>query len=178
MPIDPIQVVSLKEGEEPVIPGVAFDASDIWLKNLSVTIKNVSIKDITRVEVDFAFLDTGDGTAGHPFLSHRYELGEKPPHALYSHSGEKIEQTPGPPLLLQPGHELTVPFASDFDDMKAEIETVQPMSTIRRCRVEFSVYFADGTKWAHGGYYLPDSDHPGRYSGVSFQKYKEYSAPK
>jgi hypothetical protein len=71
-----------------------------------------------------------------------------------------------------------VSFASHFEDMKAEIETRQSISSIRGCRVMYGVNFDDGTRWFHGSYYLPDLDHPSRYLGVSFQKYMEYSATK
>jgi hypothetical protein len=55
MPIDPIQEVSFEEGDEPVLPGVTLNAGDDWLKNLPVTIKNVSIMRRTSLESKSSF---------------------------------------------------------------------------------------------------------------------------
>lgn len=166
----PVEFVTIKEGSEPVISRVSFKAGDDWLKNLSITVKNVSTKNIVRVEVHLTFLDTGDGTRGRPYLlMDGVQLGKTQDN--HSHAAN-------PPLDFQPGQELTLPFVSGLGDL-SEGTVGQPLSTIRRVQVTFSIFFADGTKWRDGVYEKPNPAKVGRYSGysvMSFEQWKQYSA--
>jgi hypothetical protein len=142
LPIDPIDVSNFKEGNDAVPPGIPIKAGEDWLKNVSLTIKNVSPKDITRVQVDLTFLDTGNGTRQRPFLAPaEVDLGLLPEHDLYWHtsSGERIRpQNPGPLLLLAPGQQLTVSFASQYDEIREYAdEASRPMSTIQKVLITY-----------------------------------------
>ena len=175
---DPINVSDFKEGNDPVTPGVPIKAGDDWLKNISLTIKNVSPKNITRVEVRLLFLDTGNGTRERPFSgAAAVEMGLRPEHDLYTHSGQKITQTPGPPLLLPPGQRLTVSFGPHYDEIKQDAEARQPMSTIQKVLLSYDIFFADGTTWVAGEYYRPDPEVHRRYLPISFSEFKQYSPP-
>jgi hypothetical protein len=175
-PTDPFEVVKFEEGEALVLPDVPFNADDDWLKKLSVTVKNTSQKDVTRVSVNLLFPDTGDGTFAHPYSGYQLDLGYRSQHDLSTSSGEKISQLPGPALLLEHGQELTVSLASHYDDIKVQIEPRNPISMIRNCRVSFGFYFADGTRWSASSYYEPDPLSMSRYLPISFQEFTQYSA--
>lgn len=182
VPFDPIHVSDFKEGTEPVTPGIPIKADENWLKNISLTIKNVSPKNITRVEVQLLFLDTGNGTSQHPFLGGTdIELGLLQEHDLYWHttSGDRVRpQNPGPPLLLPPGRPLTVSFAPQYDEIRKYTEAAgYSMSTIQKVLVTYDVFFTDGTKWDAGEYYRPDPSIHGRYLPISFSEFKQYSPP-
>lgn len=178
MPFDPIRVSDFKEGNDPVTPGIPIKAGEDWLKNISLTIKNVSPKDITLVEVRLLFVDTENGTGQRPFTSATaFKLGQRSEHDLYSLSGEKMLPDPGSPLRLPPGQRLTVSFASQYDEIKQDAETRQPMSTIQKVLVTYDISFADGTAWTGGGYYRPDPAVHNHYLPISFSEFKQYSSP-
>jgi hypothetical protein len=179
---DPIHVSDFKEGNDPVTPGMPIKAGDDWLKDISFTIKNVSPKDITRVEVDLTLLDTGNGTSQRPFLGGTdVKLGLLPEHDLYGHtkSGERPRpQDPGPPLLVPPGKQLTVSFASQYNEIKEYVEAAgYPMSTIQKVLLTYDIFFADGTKCHDGEYLRPDPAVHSRYLPISFSEFKQYSPP-
>jgi hypothetical protein len=175
LPFDAIHVSDFKEGKDPVTPGVPIKASEGWLKNFSLIIKNVSLKEITWVEVNLHVVDTANGTRQRPFSSSAvWELGQ---HPRYSRSNEEMPPGPGPPLSLPPGQELTVSFASQYDSIKESVEPLQPMSTIQKVLLTYGILFADGTMWSAGQYYRPDPAVHGRYLPISFSEFKEYAPP-
>jgi hypothetical protein len=171
----PVQLDSLKVGEKPVVPGVYFEASDTWLGDIAVDVKNVSKKTITRVELIFTLLDTGDETLHNPYLTFGAVVGMRPEHALTSKTGFPIPQSSGPAIALPPGALLTAKTAGAYAEMKKTITARQPLSSIRRVRLSVGGYFADGTRWVDNGYYRPYLGHPGQYLSVSYEEFLHYS---
>ncbi len=181
-PSEPIHVSDFKEGNDPVTPGVPIKGDEDWLKNISLVIKNESPKDITRVEVRLLLVDTGNGTSQRPFLGGtEIEFGLLSEHDLYWHttSGDRARpQNPGPPLLLPPGQERTVSFASQYDEIKEHVAAAHyPISTIQKVLLTYDIYFADGTAWLAGEYCRPDPAVHSHYLPISFSEFKEYSSP-
>jgi hypothetical protein len=175
MRFDPIQVSNFKEGNDSVTPGIPIQAGEDWLKNFSLTVKNVSPKEITWVAVDIDVVNTANGTRLRPYSSQALlELGQ---HPRYSRSGEKMPPGPDPPLSLPPGQQLTVSFASQYDDIKGSVEPLQPMSTVQKVVFWYAVLFADGTKWSAGEYCRPDPARPGGCLPISFREFNQYSPP-
>lgn len=173
----PVQLDSLKVGEKPVAAGVYFEASDTWLGDIAVDVKNVSKKTITRVELIFTLLDTGDGTLTHPYLTFGAVVGLRPEHALTSKFGFPIPQSSGPAIALPPGAFLRAKTVGAYAEMKKTIAARQPLSSIKRVRLSTGGYFADGTRWVDNGYYRPDLDHPGQYLPISYEEFLHYSPP-
>jgi hypothetical protein len=173
----PLQLDSLKVGEKTVTAGVYFEASDAWLGDITVDVKNVSKKTITRVEVIFTLLDTGDGTSAHPCLTFGAVVGLRPEHALTSKFGFPIPQSSGPAIALPPGLSLVAHTAGAYAEMKKTIVARQPLSSIKRVRLSIGGYFSDGTRWVDDAYYRPDLDRPGQYLSISYEEFSHYSAP-
>lgn len=95
-----------------------------------------------------------------------------------SHPGHQMAgpQNPGPPLVLPPGQQLTVSFASQYGEIKKYTEEAHyPMSTIQKVLLTYHIFVADGTKWGAGEYLRPDPEVHGRYLPISFSEFKQYS---
>lgn len=169
--MDPIQVVVFKEGDDRIVRGVPFQAGDDWLKYLSVTVRNASKKNIAGIEAVMSLLDTGDGTSTRPIVTSNVLVGVRPG----VQSGSTNEGMPPSSVLIEPGQSVTISFAANYDGFKTKVEAQQSISTIHRCRMSFSVFFADGTRWIVDQYYRPEPAHPGRYAPMSFEEFQKYS---
>jgi hypothetical protein len=170
-PIEPLRVVNFKFGEETVVPGTAFSAGDDWLANMSVTVKNATDKSIMGIGVQVTFLDMGDGTYQHPLSSDTIQVGTRP--------GKDVEAASAAPLQLGPGQEETIPFASEYNVMKTQVDGRQmTMSAIRTCRVLFNVYFSDGTSWLLSNYFTLEPNNPGHWHQISYEQFTRNSSLK
>ncbi len=177
---DPVKIIRVMEGNVEVKPGVPFEAGDEWFKDLSVVIKNVSRKKIVFARIQVRFPETGDGTKEHPTVGDQSSAGQMPDHAPYSGiTGQRLNDPPRDPILVEPGHEVTIPVISrlgddHFEGIKSMIESRQSLSSVTSCVVGLSsFYFDDGTKWASGAYYRPDPSIPGKYNVVSVDEFKD-----
>lgn len=151
-------------------PGIPFQADDDWLKNLSISITNRTNKPIVCAQLRLWFPDTGDGTAARPTTHYDITVGQRPESSLYYRDGSKV--TPDhtkKALLLAPGETLVIPFAPEIEAIQSTIEGVgnTPFSHATRVDIEPSnFYFSDGMRWdaVNIGYYIPDANHPGKYT--------------
>jgi len=178
-PIDPIQILEIKEGNETVVPGVAFEGDDDWLGKLSVKIKNVSKKDVVQMQVEAAFPETGKGVPGSPILLHvAASEGQRPKSA--SSNGDSQDRNVSSWRLL-PGQDTTFSFASGYEDMKIGIEKIRPISSVTKVHLMYSVQFPDGTIWGNGEYREPKlnpTTHRTVYDPITFEQFEQYSGPK
>jgi hypothetical protein len=182
---DPAKIVRVMIGNREVKPGVTFQSGDEWFKDLSVVIRNLSSKKIVFARVQVYFPETGDGTPERPRVGDQSSVGQIPENGRYSGvTGQKLEDAPRDPIVVEPGQELTVPVISHFgddhfDNVKSSIESRQPLSSIATCVVGLAtLYFDDGTKWAAGHYYRPDPNTPGKHIIISYEEFNGQPATK
>jgi len=171
-----IEAVAFKAGSDSVTPGVAVAGSDDWLKNISVTIKNVSKKNIVAVNVKLHLPDTGDGSVARPFSDPEFKLSASAAAFDATQNPTRSPGTPGADLPLRPGQEMTIALAPHYDPIKASLESNRPMATIQKCMFTFSAYFSDGTAWMMGTYYEPDPTRAGVWAPITFQQFSQYVA--
>lgn len=169
---DPIRVVRVTNGTtelkndgrqfaNPHAWETTFDDGDDWLKDLSFTIKNVSDKKITYLEISCALFESSDwekelaahSTPASPVLGQASNVvGWRPEHALYSvrlgHSSSP-DKDRRPAFELLPGQEFTIALQDPktYTDLKSTVEAKQPLSTINGCDAGIgTIFFEDGTK--------------------------------
>lgn len=198
---DPIRVLRATEGTTELqrdgkrFPNryaweATFNAGDDWLKDLSFTIKNVSDKTITYLEVYCDLFETSDwakelaahSTPANPGLGQANNtVGWRPEHALYSPRLGRMsapDSTRRPAFQLAPGQEFTIPLQDPrtYSDLKSEVEARKPMSAINACNAGLgAIFFADGTQW-QSHHYLRPTDQPGRYEPMPANEVPQINA--
>lgn len=177
LPGDPVSIVQVLEGETDVTPtgqdpvtgqlykrldGKPFQASDDWVKNLVVVVKNLSGKEIVAGSFRLDFPETGAGVKGDSFMTKSVSLGRRPDHPDSDN-----------PLHLLPGQELKVPLAPYYDEIKTIVEMKRPITSITTLwlRLQF-FYFADGTRWAPDNFQKPDPSLPGKYIPITPDEFR------
>lgn len=76
-------------------------------------------------------------------MGYDLEIGKRPEQARTSHTGERIPDTAGQALNLEPGLDVSIPLSQHFNEIKEQVESHQPMSAIRRCSIQVSAFFSD-----------------------------------
>lgn len=176
-PDEPARIMVVKEADVDVTPGVRpykswegkpFQAGDDWVRNLAITIRNLSNKEIVAASLNVYFPETGTGRGDSPVFGDVISLGRRP--AMYAKVGGTNTETlepagTSPPLHILPGQELTVPLAQYYPEIKQAVEQARPISNLSICNIVLQgVFFSDGTMWAHGHEFKkPDPNAPGRY---------------
>lgn len=188
----PARVVQILEGSVDVTPagrdplgrvvykpwtGKPFQAGDDWMKNLVFVVKNLSPKEITAIDMNLIFPQTGSGTVSSPVSGYTVMVGRKPAHALFN-SRTGLKHTPSgaelEPLNIQTGQEARIALAPFYDRIKALIEDNRPISTVAICQIASTVfYFVDGTRWQGGMFEKPDPSKPGEYTPITREEWTE-----
>ncbi|HXT87044.1 MAG TPA: hypothetical protein VN745_08480 [Verrucomicrobiae bacterium] len=184
-PDDPARIVLVKEGDVDVTPGVRpykswegkpFQADDDWVKNLTVTIKNLSNKEIVAASLNVYFPETGTGRGDSPVYGDVISLGRRP--AMYARAGgtnsEKLQpEGTSAPLQILPGQQLTVSLAQYYPEIQQSVEQSRPMSNLTVCSIVLEgVFFSDGMMWAQGHEFKkPDPTSPGRYVDITADQF-------
>jgi len=170
LPNAPVTIIRVLYQGKQVEPGMPFEAGDNWLRGVSVVLKNVSPSDVVLINIFGDVPETGAGTTGSPRVPVANGVGRKPEVAMYSPlTGQRKSEDASEPINLEPGKELTIPLLSKeyYEDFDSLVTAKQPLSSITKCEISVAtVYFSDGTKWAHG-YWEPDASTPGRYKPIS-----------
>lgn len=155
-------------------PAVPFQADEDWLKNMVITLLNRTNKEIVWAELDFTFLDTGDGSPSRPVTVYRLILGQLPEIDSFSSHGRKLPpELDKQPLSFAPEQTLVIHLADYVDAMQAYVEgdcgdfcnkiPFAQVSKISLRRQRF--YFSDGMIWDDvNSYGVPDPQHPGQFA--------------
>jgi hypothetical protein len=162
--LNPLIIVRLRFGDNeiPASPSQKISTNEDWLKYLSVVVRNESSKPIVTISLQVFF----DGS--------RVEetVGLYPEHRLFDRHGNKLPQRTGAPISLQPGKELSIAIAPDFEDFSKTIKRKPPLSDVMDCDFYvMDVDFEDGTRWAAGTFYRPDPTIAAAYIPISFQEF-------
>lgn len=111
--------------------GEPFPASDDWIKNIGFRVKNVSGKQLTRIQIQLVLPEMTDGSPQIPFC----------------HGCDPIEKQKG----VTPGEEvqLTMPGGGLYPWVKSRINEKGSLSRISKAQIlVVFVGLADGTVWS------------------------------
>lgn len=140
-------------GVSEVHPGSPFQAGDDWMKTMTLVLRNRTDKEVSEIEIQLFFPDTGDGRS-QPMRSSLVDLGRRPDNVSYVHprgtpQGTIVYHPQGPdkkPLALPPGQTLVVHLADYISEI--ESDAGMPLSRIKTVIIDRSlVYFDDGLRW-------------------------------
>jgi hypothetical protein len=153
-PKEPVKIGKLKAKGATVILGEKFRADDDWVKELTISIKNISEKTITYLEIELSF-PRDKGAPEETDAHDRIIYGQYP--AL---PGETATAHPDQPPI-RPGNTVDV-VLRDYEGIRKFLnETHYPVS-INRLEVSVGdLVFDNGTKWSGGGLFRRDPDNPG-----------------
>jgi hypothetical protein len=137
-----------------------------WLENLEFSFKNTSDKQITFLDLELAFPETGEGR---PLMMYVLSMGI---HPTASENTMKY----GTPFALDPGGVLSFKLSADKLEMikKFLVQGGFYLGNLNKATIRIDyIYFADGTKWNQGALYKPlpgenpGPGKPGKYERVT-----------
>lgn len=166
--LDPIKIVQLLVDGKEVHRGIPFQAGPDWLQHLTVVIQNKSGKDLTAAQIMIDFPELGDGSHERPIVGTQIRIGQRPEHALYSQSGEKIRAESTAPIRIAPGSTVSFSFSDFMDRIRSTVAGYRDPADLNQCWIRLQVFFfSDGTRWIKGMYTRPDPATPGKYIPIS-----------
>jgi len=153
----PLEIVALKVAHEKILPGKPFPRSEAWLKYLTVTVRNISQKNIKYIRLRIRF---PDDSKDNPILSDRFISGGQ----MFYFSpqiprfGEDVTLAPTQTIDLITGNRL-------FWGLGAEIgKKGLPKKAADSPTISVDmVLFDDNTGWMIGSAAVRDKDDPGRW---------------
>jgi hypothetical protein len=143
---------------------VPFHASDDWIENLRVEFLNRTVKPVAFVGLRLWFPDTGDGRS-RAIRVYNVPIGRIPDVAAFGQDGHALAQPSSyQRIWFAPGQTMAVQLRDHIDRISSAVRASIPLSSVTRLKIDIAVcYFSDGTKWAGGGYRVPDREHPGTW---------------
>jgi hypothetical protein len=133
-----------------------------WLENLEFSLKNKSDKQITYIDIDLSFPETGASGAS---MVYDLDVGIHP-KAI----GDAKRY--GKPLALNPGDTFTLTLSAKKLEMIKNFLSLggYQLATLNSAVIRIAyIYFEDGMMWGQGSWYKPDANAPGGYERVSQQ---------
>ena len=128
--IDEIELEGIVVEGRPINIGEAFPASDDWLKNISFRVRNISGKQLRKIQITLVLPEIKEGSPQIPFIAHvDKEKGLAP--------GEEVE--------------LTIPVGGLYSWVKDRIAEKGSLSRITKADIlAVFVSLPDGTVWSSG----------------------------
>jgi hypothetical protein len=153
-PTAPMKVVRVMLGDKEIANDVPVPVEGMWMRNISVTLANVSAKTIVVCGVSVMFPETRSATSGSvPSIEMR--KGKFPQHAYMKRDGTSQKpndpetESPVPPGSLVTFH---APIGADWDQGEA-YKLVDP---ITRVSINLGhIFFSDESAWMGGTYFVP-----------------------
>lgn len=147
-----VKVLQIKDGDKTLKFNESFEGDEIWLKNLSFQLENISKKPITVLQININFPET---KASGNLMSYPIVIGRMPVPDL------PVKKAP---LLLKEKETLEISTKEDYDRIVKFIERRQPFSTITKVQFEIGfIVFEDNTSWAAGQFSRQDPNNPRRW---------------
>ncbi|HBB95286.1 MAG TPA: hypothetical protein DC054_07825 [Blastocatellia bacterium] len=151
----PLEIVEMKLAKQRISSGASFSASDDWLRDLSVTVRNASQKNIKliRLRIEFSKDAKGNTTLPDIFITGGQMFHFSP---QFARTGEDLTLLPARTTDLkvsQAGCGGLPPDKKWLADPAAKLTTVS---------VDM-VLFDDDTGWISGNPVVRDKDHPSRW---------------
>ena len=159
-PNEPIELIALKLGGNPIGMSQGIDADLDWLDGLEWEIKNISKKNILTIDLYLIFPDIEIQTGKMFVYPMRYGYDPKLPDK-YNQSGFKE--------ALKPSESAKFAISNaKFTALKPLLESKIPLSEIRHLRIRFElIVFEDDTAWSLGEDMRRD---PGNMTWIPVQK--------
>ena len=178
-PIDtqPVDISSIKIGEQEVTPGKSVDANEQWIKELRLRVRNTSNKNVKFVLVKLWFTRDADGKPILPehyfFQGQNLLISPNDPtnkHYLASrhYSGE---------ITLLPGEELDLQTAQDaVQGIYERVKTKNiPQSVVNNIVITVeAVVFDDDSAWIMGNKSVRDKNNPQTWINVQDKETVSY----
>lgn len=165
-PDSPVRIEEVKVGG--IVTGfsnqpVTITQSD-WLKNLTFKVKNLTHKKIIYISFNLSFFETATNGQFPMGIQPKYGQSEGFTREGRAVTMNQIINGKILPIEIKSGKDLEFSLKDRYEGLVRFIETRQPISTINKVHVSFSVVgFDDGTFWSYGGtYFKYDQDNPGR----------------
>jgi hypothetical protein len=150
---EPVKIVKLKTKGKAIEPGQKFLEEDDWLKGLTATVKNISDKPVSRIELDLSFPRPEGSSEETPTFSEKMIYGRDPSDASDAEAQKQVLPGESVDVKLL---EANLPF---IKTALGELGYPEKITHVR-IMVEF-VTFNDGTMWAGGDTILyPDPANP------------------
>lgn len=152
---EPVEIGDVTVKGKAVKFGDEIDGDEAWLRDVTVTVRNVSDKPITYVGLSFVFPDPiipGAVNTQNVFL------GRRPDYPM---------TTRNEPIRLAPGESATVSLAAYFDEIKSLVEPrYGGVGNVNQVAVNLSdALFEDGTLYSGGAVFRrnPDQSSPRKW---------------
>lgn len=138
----PIEIVEMKLDKRKISSGISFVASDDWLRDLSVTVRNISQKNITLIRLSIEFPRDARGNSILPNIN---ITGGQMVHfsPQFARTGEDLNLLPAKTIDLKPSQEGCSGLPADKKWM------ADPAAKLATVSVEM-VLFDDDTGWIEG----------------------------
>jgi hypothetical protein len=152
-PNQPVEISNLDvKGKAIRLNEKMGENGDDWLSNLSITVKNISDKTITCVEINLDFPETK--TTGN-MMSFPLKYGQNPQARIVTGQSES----------LPPNQNVTIDLSGKLSaDLKDFIEKRHPLNSLKKVAIHVNqVCFEDGTIWSSGSFFRPDPNSPSKY---------------
>jgi hypothetical protein len=153
---------------QPVVP---FQASNNWLREMSITLINRTNKVIVAGTVTLQFLDTGD-CRSQPCFAANVDIGHMPAVDAYDGRTGKPLRLAHPeqqPLDWRPGQLLTVHISDHMGDVEQSIAGHLQPTAVNDVAIHIGpFFFADGMRSVGSYYSVPDPEHHGKYKYLPY----------
>ena len=151
----PLEIVELKVANQRVLPGKPFPRPEGWIKTLSVTVRNISQKNVKylSLRIEFAPDSKGNQILSDRFLSSGQMFHFSPRISRY---GDDVTLAPSQTIDVVAGNRVAWGLGGEIAS-KGLSRKVADSATIR---VEL-VIFDDNTGWFIGSAAVRDRDNPG-----------------
>lgn len=139
----------------------AFQAGDDWMRGVSVTLRNVSGKQIVSFSLDTAFPET---TATGNRMMSSIVYGRRPGLPA------EVKVAERPPVAA--GESVVLSFLGDeYDKLIRFLNSRQPLAGLSKAELSIGmVFFNDGTAWSTGSFMKPHDTIPNRWTPIERSK--------
>jgi hypothetical protein len=150
---EPVKILRLKIKSKDFALGQKFLEDDDWLKNLTISVKNVSGKNITFISLTLDF-PRSEGSTEVP-SAYDLEYGRNPLFPV-----DAILPDNQKPILAGETKDLAL-SDEEYNSLRHFLsETNYPTSIKQVDIILGQIIFEDGTKWAGGAWFRRDSTNP------------------
>ena len=152
---EPIKIDSLKIGNLAVQSGEKFVATEDWLKELSVNIKNSFGKTVTYIDVG-VFVGRPKGQEEVPMFHYSILRGSKINALKWINSGLEFKSSDS----IESNLNIAI-SDKEYKEIQESLNQLNYPSKIEKLQIQIEeVVFEDGTMWSSGSWYKYNPDDP------------------
>lgn len=158
---EPVEVVAVKTAKREIVLGKTFERKEDWLKDFSITFKNISDKSIKYFKIALDFPETKSTGS---VLRFPLEYGNRSKFGVRASYDKRV----------QPGESFELMLSDEkFNSLKSIIGRRQELDSLTKIDlfIEF-VLFDDGMAWSGGYFMQPDSKNPNSFYPIGVDRSK------